>query len=173
MSILGKDRTRIIDTVEAYELNKDGSFGRLILRTNNNPNIIQRFLMKIGKYKCAGDAMMNFEIQRQATSIYNYYGFISFGIDSATPTDYTLTDLKSPVMTRAIATKGYATTYITNDTAVFTGVLTATGSYTIIETGLHDALTGGNMGARQTSCSIPTTNGVAFAMVWRVCVARG
>ena len=39
----------------------------------------------------------------------------------------------------------FDTTYSTNDTAVFTGIGTATGDYTLCEFGLYDALTSGNM----------------------------
>lgn len=182
------ERLNVIDTVEVRKVKSDRLWKSpseytiddldmspegLILKTNNNPTIIQRILKFFGLYKCAGDAMMNWGLQQIATSIYNTYTHISVGTSTATPDDYTLNDVVSPVLTRVLATKGYGTTFITNDTAVFTGIFYPSGSYTIVETGLHDDDETGHMGARQTSCSIPTTTGVPFGIIWKVCAARG
>jgi|GEM_PF-6911425 len=167
-----KDNMRMEDRIEVYDVNKDGSFGKCILKTNNNPSFLHRLLMRFGLYKCAGDAMMNYGIQHLATAIYSTYGYVSVGISSASPSDYALTDIISPVLTRMLATKSYETYYTTNDTAVFTAVFTPDGTYTIVETGLHDAITAGNMGARQTSCSITTSTGVPFGIIWKITIAR-
>jgi len=186
------EKLETIDTVQYRKLLPDGTIDMspegLILETNNNPSIWQRFQIVIGNflerifganlcvhlglYKCAGDAMMNWGIQQLAISIHDTYNYISVGTNSGSPNDYTLNELLTPVMVRAPVTKGYDTTYIENDTAVFQGIINATGAYTIVETGIHDTLTGGHMGARQTSCSVVTTDGVPFGMIWRVCIAR-
>jgi putative Ca2+/H+ antiporter (TMEM165/GDT1 family) len=76
-------------------------------------------------------------------------------------------------MTRVLCTKSFATTYSTNDTAVFTGIATASGDYTLCEFGLHTAITAGNMGARQTSCTWDVVNGETFGMIWRIVASRG
>lgn len=173
-----KERICTIDTIEVRRLLPDKktidmSDDGLILKTNNNPSIIQRIMKWLGLYKCAGDAMMNWGIQQLATSVYNTYTHVSVGTSTATPDDFTLNDLAAPALTRSEATKSYITTYITNDTAVFQAVFYPSGTVTIVETGLHTAATGGHMGARQTTCNIVTTVDVPFGIIWRVCIARG
>ena len=132
---------------------------------------------KIGKalgfYKCIDDALTDYAVTDLASYILLKYGYASQGIDGTDGTNYTLTDLKSPVMSRVTLTKSFDTTYTTNDTVVFTGITTATGDYTLCEFGIHDALTGGNMGARQTSCTWDVVNGETFGMIWRIVVSRG
>lgn len=182
------EKMRIIDTVEFRRIRPESMYKDpseytiddldmspegLILETNNHPSIIQRILMFFGLYKCAGDAMMNSGLQYITTCIHDYYNYISVGTSSSLPDDYTRSDLVTPVLTRALATKGYDTTFIENDTAVMTGIFTPSGAYTIVETGIHPLVTGGDMGARQTTCNIPTTSGVPFGIIWRICVARG
>jgi len=173
MKLLRSERLKTIDTIEVYKVKPDGTLGNLILKTNNSPNLLQRLFMELGLYKCAGDAMMNWGIQQLALSVYNTYTHMSVGISTSSPSDYTLTDLVSPVMTRVVPTKSLATTYIADDTAQFLGVFTPDAIYTIVETGIHDALTVGHMGARQTSCSITTVPSESFAILWKVCIARG
>lgn len=170
------DGVRTIDTVEVRKVLPGGTLDMspegLILETNNHPSIIQRIMKYLGLYKCAGDAMMNYGLQHLATAIYDHYGFVSVGTSAATPDDYTLNDVVAPVFVRVPAAKSYVTTFIENDTAVFVGIFTPSGSSTVIETGLHTALTGGHMGARQTSCNIPTTINVEIGIMWKICVAR-
>ena len=67
-----KERICTIDTIEVRRLLPDKktidmSDDGLILKTNNNPSIIQRIMKWLGLYKCAGDAMMNWGIQQLAT----------------------------------------------------------------------------------------------------------
>lgn len=167
---------KIFDIVEVRKVKNgeiDESVEGLILKTNNHPSIWQRIKRWLGLYKCAGDAMMNWGILKLSESIYDTYSHISVGVSSSSPGDFTLIDLVSPTLVRIAATKGYTTTFIENDTAVFTGIFTPDGTYTIVETGIHTAATGGNMGARQTTCNISTTPGVEFGIIWKVCVARG
>lgn len=167
---------KIIDKVQFRNVLPDGTLDMspegLIACTNNHPSIWQRIKMKLGLYKCFGDAMMNYGLQHVATCLYDKYSHISVGTSSSSPADYTLTDLVTPVFTRVVAAKSYKTEFIENDTAVWIGIFYPTGTYTIVETGLHDMLTGGHMGARQTSCSIPTTSGVPIGMIWEITVAR-
>ena len=166
---LSQEELSTFDPMDILDMSDDG----LILETNNHPSIIQRLKMWLGLYKCAGDAMMNYGLQQLAISIHDSYGYISAGTSSSTPDDYTLNNLVSPVLVRVAATKGYKTTFITDDTATFIGIFTPDGTYTIVETGLHTLITGGYMGARQTTCNIPTTSGIPFGILWEVCIARG
>lgn len=116
---------------------------------------------------------MNAGLTDIATHIYTDMNYVSVGTSSSDPTVYTKTDLVAPVLTRVLATKGYETTYVTNDTTTFTGIFTPDGIYTIVETGLHKTLAGADMRYRQTSCSITTANGVPFGIIWKVAVVRG
>jgi hypothetical protein len=171
------EKIKVIDTVQVRHVLEDGTLDMspegLILETNNKPSFIQRIKMWFGLYKCAGDAMMNWGLQQLAISVYNTYGYVSVGTSSSTPSDYTLNDVVTPVLTRISATKSYDTTFIENDTVQFIAIFTPSGTYLIVETGLHDAETGGHMGARQTTCNITTTIDVPFGILWRVCIARG
>lgn len=186
---MNSEKFKIVDVVEIRKVNMDNlpenpteqdlldnidySDDGLIQKTICNPTILQRIKRKLGLFHYLDDAAMNYEIQRLATSIYNTYSHVSVGISSASGSDYTLTDLISPVLTRSVASKSYITTYIADDTVQMLGVFTPDGTYTIVETGLHDASISGNMGYRQTSCSISTTSGVPFAILWKVTIARG
>ncbi|MCK9459956.1 MAG: hypothetical protein M0R80_09990 [Proteobacteria bacterium] len=157
------------DLINAIDYSDDG----IIQQTICHPTVFQRVLNKLGLFHYLKDAPMDYEIQRIATSVYTTYGYISVGISSSSPTDYTLNNLVSSVLTRVTALKGYETLYVTNDTATFIGVFTPDGTYTIVETGLHTAATSGYMGYRQTSCSISTTASIPFAIFWKVTIARG
>lgn len=188
-----KEKIGAVDTVEFRKVLPDGTLDMspegLILQTNNDPTRWQRFQMalgnfldrirldslcrRLGLYKCAGDAMMNAGLTHIATAVHDYYGFISVGTSSSSPSDYTRNDCVTPVLTRVAATKSYETTYVANDTAVFTGVFYPSAVYTIVETGLHTLVTAGIMGARQTSCSIVTVNGIPFGIIWKVAIVRG
>lgn len=166
---LTQDEINRFDPKDVLDMSPDG----LILETNNHPSIIQRIKMWLGLYKCAGDAMMDWGLQQLTISIHDTYSHISAGISSTNPDDYTLNALVSPVLVRVVATKGYETTFIENDTATFISIFVPDGTYTIVETGLHTALTDGYMGARQTTCNIPTTSSKPFGIMWEICVARG
>lgn len=143
------------------------------LETKYNLNPLEKVLKALGLYRCIDDALTDYAVADFATYISGKYGYASQGIDGTSGTDYTLTDLKSPVMSRVTCTKSFDTTYSTNDTAVFTGIGTATGDYTLCEFGLHDALTSGNMGARQVSCSWEVVNAETYGYIWRVVASRG
>jgi len=143
------------------------------LETKYNLSPFEKVLKALGLYRCIDDALTNYAVTDLATYILTKYGYASQGTDGTDGTNYTLTDLKSPVMTRVALTKSFDTTYTTNDTAVFTGIGTATGDYTLCEFGLHDALTDGNMGARQVSCSWDVVNAETYGYIWRIVASRG
>ena len=143
------------------------------LETKVYLNPIEKVLKALGLYRCIDDALTDYAVADFATYISGKYGYASVGTDGTDGTVYTLTDLKSPVMTRTLCTKSFDTTYSTNDTAVFTGITTATADYTLCEFGLHDAETAGNMGARQVSCTWDVVNGETFGMIWRIVSSRG
>lgn len=171
-----QDNACCIDKLEIYRIDKDGNWN-LEIETNNTPSIWQRFLRCIGLYKCAGDAFTNWMINDLAVYTAGKLTHASVGTSSANPTNYDLTDLVSPVMTRATVTTAYVNVYGTNatypDTVQYTIVMTATGDYTLREAGLHTALTSGNMGSRQTFDDWPVTNGESFALVWKITYGRG
>ena len=117
-------------------------------------------------------AMTDYAVADFATYISDKYDYGSVGTDGTDGTDYTLNDLKTPVMTRLAFTKSFDTTYSVNDTAILTAITTATNDYTLAEFGIHDASTGGNMGARQVG-SWAVTSGETFGIIWRIVVSRG
>lgn len=169
----------VIDELKLFRIDDptcieyDPNHWSLDLKTEYKLSPMQKVLKALGLYRCIDDALTDYAIQDFATYIHDKYGYASVGIDGTSGTDYTLTDLKSPVMSRVLCTKSYDTTYITNDTAVFTAITTADSAYTLCEFGLHDASTAGHMGARQVSCTWDVVNGETFGMIWRVVPSRG
>lgn len=151
----------------------DPDHWKLEMKTEYSLSPLQKVMKALGLYKCIDDALTNYAVSDFATYISTKYGYASVGIDGTDGTNYTLTDLKSPVFTRVACTKAYETTYSPSDTAVFTGITTATSTETLTEFGLHDASTSGNMGARQTSCTWDVVDGETFGMIWRVVCSRG
>lgn len=173
-----------IDKLELYRIDSEitsplTTEGELLevgykdLETKVDLNPIEKVMKALGLYRCIDDALTDYAVADFATYISNKYGYASVGTDGTNGDVYSYTNLRSPVMTRVACTKSFATTYSTNDTAVFTVITTATGDYTLTEFGLHDALTGGNMGARQCSCTWDVVNGETFGMIWRVVASRG
>ncbi len=162
----------VADRLELYRITTDGEW-QLEMQTEVNIPWHKKVLKALGLYKCIDDALTDYAIQDFATYTLLTYGYAGVGIDGTNGTVYTYNDLLSPVMTRVECTKSVDTTYVTNDTAVFTAITTATNDYTLTEFGLFDALTAGHMGARQTSCTWPVTNGETFGMIWRIVVSRG
>lgn len=160
------------DKLELYRIDSSGTWSK-DLETKVYLNPLQRVMKALGLYRCIDDALTDYAIEDIAWYLMSKYGYASVGIDGSDGTVYTLTDLKSPVMTRATCSKSFDTTYTTNDTAVFTAITTATSDYTLTEFGLHDAETDGNMGARQVSCTWDVTNGETFGMIWRIVASRG
>ena len=171
-----QDNTRCIDTLEAYTIDAEGAWHKEF-ETNNNPSLWQRLLKWLGLYKCAGDALTNYAINELATHTGETYFYGSVGTSFASSTDYSLTDLVSPVMARELATVSYVSTYNTDpaypDTVQYTIVMIATEDATLREAGLHSTLTGGYMGSRQTFTDWAITNGQSFAMVWKITYGRG
>lgn len=181
-----ESKSAFIDKLELYRIDSraiDGSRpvteselikrGTKDIETKVYLNPLEKVLKALGLYRCIDDALTDYAVSDFATYISTTYGYASVGLDGTDGTDYTLNDLKSPVMSRVLCTKSFDTTYSTNDTAVFTAITTATSDYTLNEFGLHTALTGGYMGARQVSCTWPVVNGETFGMIWRIVASRG
>ena len=167
-----ESKGNFVDKLELYRIENDGEWIKDI-ETKVYFNPLERILKALGLYRCIDDALTDYAIEDLTSYILTRYSYASVGIDGSSGTDYTLTDLVSPVMTRTLCTKTFDTTYSSNDTAVFTGITTATSDYTLCEFGLHDTLTSGNMGARQVSCTWDVVNGETFGMIWRIVTSRG
>lgn len=162
----------VVDELTLFKIDSDGNRVDQI-KTEYNLGPIKKVLKALGLYRCIDDALTNYAVADFATYISTKYSYASMGIDGSSGTDYTLNDLKSPVMSRVLCTKSFDTSYATNDTAVFTAITTADGDYTLTEFGLHTTATSGYMGARQTSCTWSVVNGETYGMIWRVVVSRG
>ena len=162
----------LVDKLELYRIDNSGKWD-MELETKVYLNPLQKVMKALGLYRCIDDALTDYALCDFATYISTTYGYASVGIDGTGGTTYTYTDLVSPVMTRVLCTKSFDTTYVTNDTAVFTCITTADADYTLCEFGLHTAVTAGQMGARQTSCSWDVVSGETFGMIWRVVCSRG
>jgi len=155
------ENTKCSDQLELYRIDGEGSW---TLGGSTDSNI---------EGVCSlGDAFTNYGIADFATYISDKYDYGRVGTDGTSGSDYTLTDLKAPIMSRVAFTKSFDTTYVTNDTAIFTAITTSTGDYTLAEFGIHDASSGGNMGARQTG-SWSVVDGETFGIIWRIVVSRG
>ncbi len=173
-----REKFNIKDTVEVWSVRDDGIFNELILKTCNNPSIFDKFLKLIGFKKFANDIIMDIGVQDVATFIYNRYNYIQNGVADTHMSDATLTNLISPLPTaRVLATKGYDTTYITNDTILFTGVFTNNSGDTQIikESGLFkDISTSASdvMFCRQTF-SYSVLDGSTYGVIWKIVISRG
>ena len=169
----------VIDKLELYRIDDpkyvtyDPDHWEMDIETKYDLSPLQKVLKALGLYRCIDDALTNYAVADFATYIHDRYAYASVGTDGTSGTDYTLNDLKTPVMIRILCTKSYETTNVTNDTAVFMAIGTATNDYTLTEFGLHTAITAGYMGARQTSCTWDVVNGETYGMIWRVVVSRG
>jgi len=141
--------------------------------TLNNPNILQKILCKLGICNYAGDALTNYALSDLSTYLSTKYIYCSVGTDGTNGTTYTYTNLIAPVMSRVATTNAVTTTYTTNDTVTYTAVFTSDGDYTLKEAGIHDALTSGNMGARQTYYDWTVSNGDNFGAIWKIINNRG
>lgn len=162
------ENTGFSDVFSLHRIDKYGNWGKPKVETNNNPNVLQRILCKLGILNYAGDALTNYALGDLSTYLSTKYLYCSVGIDGTSSTDYTLTDLKSPVMARVATTNTVTTTYTTNDTVQFTAIITCDGDYTLAEAGLHTTLTSGSMGARQTYYNWAVTNGETIGAIWKI-----
>lgn len=169
--IISESKASASDIMEIYEI-KDGKWVKLC-ETNNNPTFFQKALSKIGLYCYADDALTNYALSDIAGYFTEKYTHISLGTSAATPDDYTLTDLVTPLPARFPVSATLATTHTTDDTAVFTSIIVSPGDYVIKESGLHDALTGGNMGARQVCCDWTIQSTKTYGLIWKIVCGRG
>lgn len=60
------------------------------------------------------------------------------------------------------------TVTVTNDTVTFTKVFTSTGSFAIVEAGLLDDPTTGNLFARRVFAAVNVVNGNVVTVVWKL-----
>jgi hypothetical protein len=170
------DGATCTDKLELYRI-EDGEWIKEV-ETNNTPSVLQRALMKLGLYNCAGDAMTNYALHDLALYTSTKYVYASVGTTGTNGTNYTYDDLLYPVMTRFTATPALVNTYSTEptthpDTVQYTIIATSDGDYTLAEAGLHTTLTGGNMGSRQVFGSWSVTTGETFGMIWKIIYGRG
>lgn len=63
------------------------------------------------------------------------------------------------------------TTTITNDTVSYTAVFSFTGAFAIVEAGLLDAASGGNLFARRVFAAVNVVNGNVVNAVWTLAIA--
>lgn len=159
------------DTLRIFNIEENGDWN-LIQETVFKPSLWMRLKKRLGLCKFAGDRITNAGLAFAADLLIDNLHYISVGESGTTTGQDAFTDLQSPILTRSLATKSLKTTYVTDDTAVFTGIFVSDGSHTIRECGLHTTITGGTMFARQTNCDITTTVGQAFGYVWEIANTR-
>lgn len=176
--MFGHERFKFIDKIQICEVNSDGTMGKVVLETCSNPTILDKLLKSIGLKCYAHDLIMDAGLADVANMIKDRYTYIQNGLSEASMADGTLINVVSPLATaRVTATKGLETTYITNDTAVFTGVFkNETGSTQIIkESGLFKDLTTSAsdiMFCRQTF-SYSAADGATYGVIWKIIATRG
>ena len=165
-----------IDSLEIYEVNKDGKFTNKILETNFKPTLLQKIKCKLGLYKYANDIVMNEGLVDIASYIEGRFGYMSVGTSSNTPSDTTLHTLIAPSLSRSALTKGIDTTYITNDTVVFSATFTASETTDFYEAGIFkDSTTSVSdvMLCRQTFTQYTVAAGSSFGIIWKIICTRG
>lgn len=165
------------DRLALYRIDDEGNW-TCEVKTNKKPSLWERALKRFGFYNCADDAMMEYALNDLALHLYDKYSFISVGESSASSTVYTLDDLVDPVMTRIAAST--ATTFTTNntdsdypDSVRFVSLFVSDSDYTLKESGLHTAESGGYMGARQTFGNWDVATGDSFGVIWDIICSRG
>lgn len=78
------------------------------------------------------------------------------------------TALVTEVETRATGTSSRVTVSVTNDTYQVSGTVSATGTRAVVESGLFDASTVGNMLTRGVFSVINLSSGDSIAVTWTV-----
>lgn len=129
-----------------------GKDGRL-----KDRRVVGNLVVNVGKAQVAG------LINGVVTTAFKYIA-IGTGTTSPSATD---TALGSEVA-RASATTSRATTTVTNDTATWSATFNFTASYSITESGIFDASSGGNMLARQTFSAVNVVSGDSLIVNWKV-----
>lgn len=101
----------------------------------------------------------------------NPFEYLAIGIGN-TGVLVTDTDLDSEITTgggaRAGSTNSRVTTNVTSDTAQFTHTWTFTSTFAIVESGIFNAASTGDMLARQVFSAINVNNGDSLAITWKV-----
>lgn len=165
------------DKLEIYSIDEMGHWN-LEMETVYKKSAFERLGSIFKKKPCIDDALTNYGINDIAQHISSKYLYASIGISDSSPTDYTLNDLVSPVMTRMTTTNSLVNTYSLDanypDTAQFVVIVESDSTYDLIEYGIHTASTAGYMGARQVaSTEFSVTSGETFGMIWKVICGRG
>lgn len=164
------------DTMEVYRVNSDGEFTEKLFETNKNPSILQKIKCKLGLYKYANDILMNEGLVAIAAWISSEFDYMGVGTSNSNPSTTTYHDLVAPTLSRVAVTKSIDTTYITGDTALFSGVFTAAtttdlyeaGIFKLSETGVTDVML-----CRQTYTKYTVAAGESIGIIWKVICARG
>jgi hypothetical protein len=102
-------------------------------------------------------------------------GYIALGTTN-TAANVTDTQLAAEIVSsggqrRAVDTQTRTTTTVTNDTISYTSVFTFTGSFAIVEAGLLDASSAGNLFARRVFSAVNVVNGNVLNAVWTLAFA--
>lgn len=127
-------------------------------------------------FGCRGfceDLVVDQCLQDIATFLTTQYRYISIGT-GVTPTLNTATGLEAEILTRALATASVATSFYSNDTAVFQGTFNPTYDISITESGMHKMSnsTGDRMAAREVFPSLSCPASQSLILEWRLIVMR-
>jgi len=167
----------IADTIQIYNINEDGSFGDLVLETNNNPTKEQLEMMQRGEYNCAFDAITDPGLHDLTTYITNNYNYIGIGNDGTTGD--TFNTLQGEIARYAVTsttTDRVSIIFPYYDVAVFSVMFTATSSHSnVCEAGIFkQATTSGTdvMLCRQVFCDWSILDGQTYGIIWRITSAR-
>jgi len=98
--------------------------------------------------------------------------FIGIGTGGTTAA-VTDTALTTEVETRASGTESTQTTTVTGDTYQTQGTVSITATRAIIESGIFDASTSGNMATSATFSAINLLSGDSIQLTWKVKIAAG
>lgn len=166
------------DQIQIYKINEDGTFGDLILETNNNPTPEQIEQLKTGDYQCAADRLTDNGLQDITNYLYDTYAYIGLGTDGTTVED-TANELIAPYGSRIAASVGTTRTYCNEgfvDTVTLMTTLLATESVNLCESGVFKEVSSSLtdvMLARQTFCVWSLVAGQSYGIIWRIISARG
>jgi len=128
-------------------------------------------IKKIVKRNLITDAGIQYIVQALAAQVsLAAFKYIAVG-SGTTPPSGSDTGLESEV-TRVEGTISLESTNISNDTLRVDASITFDASYTIAESGLFNAATGGTMLARQTFDAFTVDAGYTLDVTWRIIVSR-
>ena len=127
------------------------------------PSILDGLILLADRLVDTGLAFITSQLSKVAAQPTNYY--VGFGTSSASDLD-TATALGTEVDSRAAATLSQQTGTVTNDTARYVATVTAGATRAIVEAGLFDASTAGNMIVRSvfTVINLGSGDGITFTI---------